>query len=168
MTHTFPKSGGSPSWRALYPFISSALHRAKPDSSVVFAAIFLLRRLRTRYPSSKNWSRHRLFMSALMIASKVMCDNTYSNKSWAIIGQSLFTLQDLNRMEREMLHLLQWRIHLDSFQLYEFARCVCETFRHGIFHRHSTWFFDLTFSCLDIHEYELGKSREIGSVPQWV
>ena len=34
--------------------------------------------------------------------SQVICDDTYSNKSWCIVGQSMVTLREINQMEREM------------------------------------------------------------------
>ncbi|KAF7369758.1 Alternative cyclin pcl12 [Mycena venus] len=40
----------------------------------------------------KPSSRHRLFISVFMIASKVVCNNTYSNNSWSIVAQDMFTL----------------------------------------------------------------------------
>ena len=43
-------------------------------------------------------SGHRLFISAFMIASKVIYDDTYSNKSWCIVGQGTFALQEINQI----------------------------------------------------------------------
>jgi hypothetical protein len=37
-----------------------------------------------------------------MVASKVICDDTYSNRSWSIVGQGMFQLREVNQMEREM------------------------------------------------------------------
>lgn len=37
-----------------------------------------------------------------MIAGKMLSDNTYTNKSWAAIGRGMFTLKELNEMERKM------------------------------------------------------------------
>ncbi|KAI9452195.1 hypothetical protein BJY52DRAFT_1109202, partial [Lactarius psammicola] len=31
-------------------------------------------------------------ISAFMLASKIICDDTYSNKSWYIVGQGMFAL----------------------------------------------------------------------------
>ncbi|KDQ09976.1 hypothetical protein BOTBODRAFT_178534 [Botryobasidium botryosum FD-172 SS1] len=51
---------------------------------------------------------HRLFISAFMIASKIICDDTYSNKSWCVVGQGMFSLREINQMEREMCAYLEW------------------------------------------------------------
>ena len=60
-------------------------HRTRLHSSVTFAALYLLQRLKARFPAARGSSGHRLFISAFMIASKVICDDTYSNKSWSIL-----------------------------------------------------------------------------------
>ena len=31
-----------------------------------------------------------------MIASKVICDDTYSNQSWSIVAQKMFALKEIN------------------------------------------------------------------------
>jgi hypothetical protein len=33
-----------------------------------------------------------------MNTSKVVCDDTYSNKSWRIVGQNLYTLKEVNQI----------------------------------------------------------------------
>ncbi|KAJ7921039.1 hypothetical protein B0H13DRAFT_2318796 [Mycena leptocephala] len=47
------------------------LHQA-----VTCAALVLLQRLKSRFPTARGSSGHRLFISAFMIASKVICDDT--------------------------------------------------------------------------------------------
>ena len=62
-------------------FIAYALHRTRLHPSVTFAALYLLQRLKSCFPATKGPSGHRLFLSAFMLASKIICDDTYSNKS---------------------------------------------------------------------------------------
>ncbi|KAF8622681.1 hypothetical protein AX15_006783 [Amanita polypyramis BW_CC] len=109
-------------------FIAYALHRTKLHQSVVFAGLILLQRLKARFPSAKGSSGHRLFISAYMIASKVICDDTYSNKSWTIVAQGLFTLREINQMEREMCSYLDWELNVDSDTLAGFERAVKKDF----------------------------------------
>ena len=52
-------------------------------------------------------SGHRLFISAFMLVSKIICDDTYFNKSWCIVGQGMSSLQGINQMEREMRSYLK-------------------------------------------------------------
>ena len=91
---------------------------------VVFSALFLLARLKERFPAARGSSRHRLFISAFMIASKVICNDTYSNKSWRIVGQNLYTLKEVNQMEREMCSYLEWLLHVEAPELEAFTQRV--------------------------------------------
>ncbi|THV05138.1 hypothetical protein K435DRAFT_826620 [Dendrothele bispora CBS 962.96] len=110
-------------------FIAYALHRTKLHASVTFASLVLLQRLKARFPTARGSSGHRLFISAFMIASKVICDDTYSNKSWSIVAQGMFTLREINQMEREMCNYLDWELTVDNPILSNFEARVTEDFR---------------------------------------
>ncbi|KAI0037291.1 hypothetical protein FA95DRAFT_1621732, partial [Auriscalpium vulgare] len=101
-------------------FIAYALHRTRLHASVTFAALYLLQRLKARFPAAKGSSGHRLFISAFMIAAKIICDNPYNNKSWCIVGQGMFALREINQMEREMCSYLEWELNIDPTTLHNF------------------------------------------------
>jgi hypothetical protein len=132
ITHLFacpeypPTSSGSNT--KLPHFIAYALHRTKLHSSVTFASLVLLQRLKARFPTARGSSGHRLFISAFMIASKVICDDTYSNKSWSIVGQGMFQLREVNQMEREMCQYLDWELNVEPSTLKEFEAMVRKDF----------------------------------------
>jgi hypothetical protein len=63
-----------------------------------------------------------------MIASKVICDDTYSNKSWGIVAQGMFTLREVNQMEREMCSYLDWELTVDNPILENFENMVRHDF----------------------------------------
>jgi hypothetical protein len=113
-------------------FIAYALHRTRLATCVTFAALFLLQRLKHKFPAARGSSGHRLFISAFMIASKVVCDDTYSNKSWAVVGQGMFQLKEINQMEREMCGYLEWQLNVDYVQLEEFTEDVQTRFGNGL------------------------------------
>ncbi|WRT66371.1 uncharacterized protein IL334_003326 [Kwoniella shivajii] len=101
-------------------FVAYALHRTRLPSVVTFAALMLLQRLKQRYPAARGSSGHRLFISAFMIASKVICDDTYSNQSWSIVAQKMFALKEINQMEREMCGYLEWNLNVEGDEITEF------------------------------------------------
>jgi len=103
-----------------------ALHRTKLHDSVTFAALVLLPRLKARFPTAWGSSGHRLFVSAFMLASKVICDNTYSNKSRFIVAQGMFQLREINQMEREKCQYLEWKLDVDPVTLREFENMICK------------------------------------------
>jgi hypothetical protein len=109
-------------------FIAYALHRTRLHQSVTFAALYLLQRLKARFPAAKGSSGHRLFISAFMLASKIICDDTYSNKSWCIVGQGMFALREINQMEREMCSYLEWQLNVDPTTLRDFQARVQQDF----------------------------------------
>jgi len=109
-------------------FIAYALHRTRLHPSVTFAALYLLQRLKARFPAAKGSSGHRLFISAFMLASKIICDDTYSNKSWCIVGQGMFALREINQMEREMCSYLEWQLNVDPTTLRDFESRVRQDF----------------------------------------
>lgn len=113
-------SNGSPAPR-LSEFIAYALYRTRLPEAVTFQALYLLLRLKIRFPAARGSSGHRLFISALMIASKSSCDDTYSNKSWAIVGQGLFSLREINQMERELFGYLGYKVNVSPEDLEMFT-----------------------------------------------
>ncbi|TYJ56978.1 hypothetical protein B9479_002257 [Cryptococcus floricola] len=114
-----PTVPGAPT-PTLAHFVAYALHRTRLPSVVTFAALLLLQRLKKRYPAARGSSGHRLFISAFMIASKIICDDTYSNQSWGIVAQKMFALKEINQMEREMCGYLEWNLNFDEREMADF------------------------------------------------
>jgi hypothetical protein len=128
-----PTNGTAPTGPSptLAAFIAYALHRTRLSPSVTFCALFLLSRLKGRFPAARGSSGHRLFISAFMIASKVICDDTYSNKSWCVVGQGMFSLREINQMEREMCSYLEWVLNIKPEELAEFEAEVKKDYGIG-------------------------------------
>ncbi|KDQ07966.1 hypothetical protein BOTBODRAFT_38408, partial [Botryobasidium botryosum FD-172 SS1] len=101
----------------LAQFIAHLLHRTRLHSSVTFATLFLLNCLKRCFPAARGSSGHRLFISAFMIASKIICDDTYSNKSWCVVVQGMFSLREINQMERETCAYLEWVLTVPKEEL---------------------------------------------------
>jgi hypothetical protein len=59
-----------------------------------------------------------------MIASKIICDDTYSNQSWGIVAQKMFALKEINQMEREMCGYLEWNLNVQGAELADFEAKV--------------------------------------------
>jgi hypothetical protein len=101
-------------------FVAYALHRTRMHTSVTFTTLYMLLRLKSRFPTARGSSGHNLFLSAFMIASKLICDDAYSNKYWSIVVQGIFALREVNQMEREMCAYLDWELMLDPDHLADF------------------------------------------------
>ncbi|KAF6756130.1 hypothetical protein DFP72DRAFT_754464, partial [Ephemerocybe angulata] len=109
-------------------FIAHVIRRSSLHRSVTFFALLLINRLKMRYPSCRGSSGHRLFIAAMMIASKVLHDETYANSSWAVVTRGFFTLREINQMEREMCRFLEWELTIDGPRLAAFERAVVAEF----------------------------------------
>ena len=96
--------------------------------SITIAALILLQHLKARFPTAHESSGHCLYISVYMIASKVMCDDTYSNKSWSIVAQGMFTLREINQMEHKMCGYLEWELNVDTKTLKSFEMMVKKDF----------------------------------------
>lgn len=90
--------------------------------------MYLLRCLRERFPTAKNCSGHRMVIPSLMLASKTICDDNYSNESWCNATGRLFKLRELNQMEREMCRYLEWQLNVDAKALEDFKQDICTAF----------------------------------------
>jgi len=69
--------------------IAYTLHRTRLHQPATFVALYLLQHLKARFPAAKGSSGHHLFISASMLSSKIICDDTYSNKPWCVVGQGM-------------------------------------------------------------------------------
>lgn len=102
-------------------FIAYALYRTRLPVVVSYHALILLKRLKKRYPAARGSSGHRLFIAAYMLASKMICDDSYNNKSWTIVCQGLLSLREVNQMERELIGYLALDINATGEELTAFA-----------------------------------------------
>lgn len=102
-------------------FVAYALYRTRLPMMVVYFAMLLLKRLKTQYPVARGSSGHRLFISSFMLASKMLCDDAYNNKSWVIVSQNLFSLHEVNQMERELFMYLDLDLRASAEDIMSFA-----------------------------------------------
>lgn len=116
----YPKSQTEHAPRLSY-FVAYALYRTRLPMAVVYFALLLLKRLKTQYPVARGSSGHRLFISSFMLACKMLCDDAYNNKSWVIVSQNLFSLHEVNQMERELFMYLDLDLRVSSEELVVFA-----------------------------------------------
>lgn len=100
------------------------IHRTRLQLSVAFAALFLLQRFKARFPRACTKSGSRLILTALMLSSKVNCDNTFANSAWVTAGMNVCTLPVLNALERDLCSHLEWNLHVDPEALQEFEAKV--------------------------------------------
>ncbi|KAJ3508313.1 hypothetical protein NMY22_g16655 [Coprinellus aureogranulatus] len=132
LTHLFgcadlPKPGTQPQ-TPLARFIAYVTHRTDYPQCVLFAALVLLQRLKFRCPAAKGPCGHRLFISTFMIASKFLCDDSYSIKAWCEAAQWMYSVPMLKRMERDICRFLGWDVAVNSRILTDFEAFATRNF----------------------------------------
>ena len=108
--------------------------------------LVLLQHLKVHFPTAQGSSGHHLFVSAFMLASKVIYDDTYSDKSRSIVAQGVFQPCEINQMEREMCQYLEQELNVDLVTLRE---CV-EMVENAADNLHGMFFFAVSFCWIDL------------------
>jgi hypothetical protein len=104
------------------------------DSDRAFTETHLFMRPLSAVSRPLVWSHGSLDVSQLrpqrrcdtMLASKIICDDTYSNK--CIVGQGMLALREIKQMEREMCSYLEWQLNVDPSTLRDFQNRVQRDF----------------------------------------
>ncbi|ORX94578.1 hypothetical protein K493DRAFT_184315, partial [Basidiobolus meristosporus CBS 931.73] len=107
-----PKSKEPDELPRLTDFIYRLLRRTNLSNNNLLTALIYLIRLKQRHPGCKGayGSGHRLFLAALICANKYLHDDAYHNKSWVIVTNGLFNLDEINQMESELLFYLNFKL----------------------------------------------------------
>ncbi|KAG8880506.1 hypothetical protein FRB97_000741 [Tulasnella sp. 331] len=95
-------------------FMHLLLTTTQVSQSVIVLSLHYIYRLRMQNPQiqTPEGSEMRLAVSALMLANKFLDDNTYTNKTWSDISK--IELKEINRMEREFLGAVGFRLYVDQ------------------------------------------------------
>jgi hypothetical protein len=78
--------------------------------AIILHTINLLHYLKTKGIYLNNHSCHRIISTLIMLSSKIIEENPYSNWYWATLcGVSL---EDMNMMERSIMQILDYNLHI--------------------------------------------------------
>lgn len=126
-------SPGEKSLPSLMTFISRLVRYTNVYSGTLMTTLVYLNKLKQKLPKNAlgmPCTRHRIFLSCLILASKFHNDSSPKNVHWASYTDGLFTLKDVNLMERQLLYLLNWDIKVSNddmiSQLYKFLEPIKE------------------------------------------
>lgn len=104
------------------------MHRTKLHRSVAIVALLFMQRVKSRHSTARASSGHRVFLASFIIASKVVNDDPFCNTAWLSVVRNMFSLQDINQMEREMCKYLDWDFTFDKATLEKFETHVDHDF----------------------------------------
>ncbi|KAM9914346.1 hypothetical protein OXX69_000731 [Metschnikowia pulcherrima] len=109
-------AGGKP-LPSLMTFINRLVKYTNVYTGTLMATLVLLDRLKSKLPQNAQGlacTRHRVFLSCLILASKFHNDSSPKNVHWAKYTDGLFSLKDVNLMERQLLFLLNWNVKVSN------------------------------------------------------
>ncbi|KAJ9062210.1 hypothetical protein DSO57_1013077 [Entomophthora muscae] len=124
VNHLFGCEGaGGEGLPQLSEFIYRVIRRTNSSLTTLFVALIYLIRLKQKHPACKGThsSPHRLLLASIIIAYKYLYDNCYHNRSWAQVSQGLFKLEEINKMEVELLFFLGFQLYVSKQHWTEFV-----------------------------------------------
>lgn len=136
--NNYPSPPNSPNSRnkdhlpSLMTFISRLVRYTNVYTPTLLATVCYLNKLRRILPRDATGlpsTIHRLFLACLILSSKFHNDSSPKNVHWARYTDGLFSLEDINLMERQLLQLLDWDIRVTQDDLILDLRTLLEPIR---------------------------------------
>lgn len=121
-----PKGNKLPS---LMTFISRLVRHTNVYTSTLLTTACYLNKLKCILPRDASGlpsTVHRIFLACLILSAKFHNDSSPLNKHWASYTDGLFTLEDINLMERQLIQLLNWDLRVTNDDLVLDLRALLE------------------------------------------
>ncbi|KAG9287025.1 hypothetical protein G9A89_022989 [Geosiphon pyriformis] len=100
----------------LLHFIKDITIKSKVSKMTMVVGLIYVHRLKKTLPSTARGdfdTPYRIFLSAILVASKYLSDHSLQNRNMAHITGGLYTVKDVNTMERSFLGLLKYNLWVD-------------------------------------------------------
>lgn len=98
-------------------FVSDIIERAEVTVSDILVTLIYIQRAKPYLSvQTEEWALHRVFLGALIIASKYTNDSTLKNIHWAMVTGT-FGKRDIGRIEREFIEVLDWDLAVTETDL---------------------------------------------------
>ncbi|KAF7337817.1 Cyclin N-terminal domain-containing protein [Mycena venus] len=98
-------------------FTRTVLSRAEVTPATLLVSLVYIHRARPHLSIAlEEWALERVFLGALIVASKYTNDSTLKNVHWALCT-GVFGKRDVGRIEREFLDVLDWELGVQEADL---------------------------------------------------
>ncbi|CCF57149.1 hypothetical protein KAFR_0C01560 [Kazachstania africana CBS 2517] len=140
---SYPSPPGSPSASlskqprlpSLRTFITRLVRYTNVYTPTLLTTVCYLNKLKRILPKDAKGlpsTIHRLFLACLIISAKFHNDSSPLNKHWTRYTDGLFSLEDINLMERQLLQLLNWNLRVTNEDLILDLQVLLEPIREHI------------------------------------
>ncbi|RCK63408.1 PHO85 cyclin-2 [Candida viswanathii] len=105
---------------SLANFIKNLIAYSNVQTPTLMATLVYLNKLRNLLPANAvgmETTRHRIFLSALIVAAKSLNDSSPLNKHWTKYTDGLLDLDEVNLAERELINILEWNVTVKHEEL---------------------------------------------------
>lgn len=105
---------------SLKVFLTKLIKYTNVYTGTLMATLSYLNRLKHRLPQNAQGlacTRHRILLSCLILSSKYHNDSLPKNTHWAKYTDGLFSVKDINLMERQLLYLLNWDLRVSNEEM---------------------------------------------------
>lgn len=105
---------------SLTNFIKNLITYSNVQTPTLMATLVYLNKLRNLLPANAigmETTRHRIFLSALIVAAKSLNDSSPLNKHWTKYTDGLLNLEEVNLAECELINILNWNITIKQEEL---------------------------------------------------
>ncbi|KAI7884317.1 hypothetical protein K492DRAFT_204824 [Lichtheimia hyalospora FSU 10163] len=123
---------------ALRTYLQEVLKRSQTGWTTAQMAVQYL--FQTQRAIRRHLQRHRgasivccarrMFLAALIVASKFVQDKTYRNSAWATIAR--LPVREVNLAERVFLDLCQYRLYISPLMFADLHRVLCAQVAHAL------------------------------------
>jgi hypothetical protein len=115
--HTRGRRARTPNQTKFTGFVSTVLTRAEITTPTLLATLIYIHRARPYlHIALEEWALERVFLGALITASKYLNDSTLKNVHWALCT-GVFGKRDVGRIEREFLAVLDWELNVSENEI---------------------------------------------------
>ncbi|KAI9446568.1 hypothetical protein H4582DRAFT_1906658 [Lactarius indigo] len=102
---------------AFATMVNNVVTRAEVEMPVILATLVYLDRAKPHlHIALEEWANERVFLGALIVASKYLNDSSLKNVHWAVCT-GVFGKRDIGRIEREFLDVLDFELSITEDDL---------------------------------------------------